>query len=118
MTGTPIVAAKTGGLTRQVCNSIEGGENGVALDIDLKTLVGSQTVPFIYEDYVHNENFAKAIMKLYNMPVQERKELSRKVKNYADNEFNHQKTIDDWHDSMLKTINVFKDRRNWQIEEI
>lgn len=118
MTGVPIVAPKTGGLTRQVVDHRDGTHNGIALDIDFKTLVGSQSVPFIYEDYVHNENFAKAMMKLYNMPVQERKELSRKVKNYADNEFNHQKTIDDWHDSMIKTINAFKDRKNWQIEEI
>ena len=41
MTGTPIVAAKTGGLTKQVVNDLEGGENGVAMNIDLKTLVGS-----------------------------------------------------------------------------
>ena len=65
MTGTPIIAAKTGGLTKQVCNSQTGGENGVALDIDFKTLVGSQTVPYIYEDYVSNDNVAKGIMRLY-----------------------------------------------------
>ncbi len=118
MTGTPIIAPKTGGLTRQVVDHRDNTQNGVALDIDFKTLVGSQTVPFIYEDYVHNENFAKAIMKLYSMSEKDRKALSRKVKDYADTQFNHQKTVDDWHESMIETIEKFSDRKNWSIEEI
>jgi glycosyltransferase involved in cell wall biosynthesis len=50
--GIPIIAAKTGGMTRQVVDHRDGSHNGVALDIDIKTLVGSQGVPYIYEDYV------------------------------------------------------------------
>ena len=111
MTGTPIIAAKTGGLTRQVCNARSGGENGVALDIDLKTLVGSQNVPYIYEDYVSNKNVAKGIMKLYKMPIQYKKKLSSKVLKYANTEFSHQKTIDQWHQTMLKTYEDFKNRK-------
>lgn len=118
MTGTPIIAPKTGGLTRQVVDHRDDTENGVALDIDFKTLVGSQTVPFIYEDYVDNDNFANAIMKLYEMSEQEKKELSRKVKKYASEEFSYQKTIDDWNDTMLHVIENFKNRKEWQIEEI
>ena len=53
MTGTPIIASKTGGLTRQVVNHRDGTENGVALDIVSQTLVGSQNVPYIYEDYAN-----------------------------------------------------------------
>ena len=118
MTGTPIIAPKTGGLTRQVVDHRDGSQNGVALDIDLKTLVGSQSVPFIYEDYVKNENFANAIMKLYKMTDQEKRALSRKVKSYADTEFSHQKTVDSWHDSMIQVIEDFKNIKKWQIEEI
>lgn len=108
MTGTPIIAAKTGGLTKQVCNSLEGGENGVALDIDFKTLVGSQTVPYIYEDYVSNQNVAKGIKKLYDMSPKAKNKLSKKVLRYAKTQFSYQKTIDDWHDTMLKTLEDFK----------
>ena len=113
MTGTPIIAAKTGGLTRQVCNSIEGGENGVALDIDLKTLVGSQSVPYIYEDYVSNQNVANGIMKLFNMSKKSKEKLSKKVLRYAKTEFGHQKTIDQWHETMLKCYNEFKEKKSW-----
>ena len=50
--GNPIIAGKTGGLTRQVVDHRDGTHNGVALDIVNKTMVGSQGVPYIYEDYV------------------------------------------------------------------
>ena len=118
MTGTPIIAAKTGGLTKQVVNDIEGGSNGVALDIDLKTLVGSQNVPYIYEDYVSSENIAKGIMKLYNMDNKKRTKLSNKVLRYAKKQFNYQKMIDSWHDGMLSSLEKFKNNKtNWDITE-
>ena len=118
MTGTPIIAPKTGGLTRQVENFKDMTHNGVALEVDFKTLVGSQSVPYIYEDYVQNENFANAMMKIYKMSKKERQALSRKVKSYAEEEFSHQKTVDSWAESMKSTIKNFKNRKNWQIEEI
>ena len=118
MTGTPIIAPKTGGLTRQVVDHNDGTHNGVALDIDFKTMVGSQTVPYIYEDYVQNENFATAMMSIHELSKKEKNKLSRKVKKYANEEFSYQGTIDLWHDTMIKTISDFKNRANWQIEEI
>jgi glycosyltransferase involved in cell wall biosynthesis len=119
MTGTPIIAAKTGGLTKQVWNSNTKKANGVALDIDLQTLVGSQTVPFIYEDYVSNKNVAKGIMKLYKTPLKERKRLNKQVLKYAKTEFGHQKTIDLWHNTMLETFKKFKENsQNWNLIEI
>lgn len=108
MTGTPIIAAKTGGMIRQVVDYRDNTDNGVALDIDLRAMVGSQTVPYIYEDYVSNENIANGIMRLYKKTDDERIELSKKVLNYARNEFSYQKTVDLWHDSLLT---VYK---NWK----
>jgi glycosyltransferase involved in cell wall biosynthesis len=118
MTGTPIVAAKTGGLTKQVCNSKAGGYNGVGLDIDMQTLVGSQNVPYIYEDYVSNKNVAKGIMKIYKMNQSQKNKLSKKVLKYAREEFSHQKTVDMWHSTMINTLKDFKEKRkNWNITE-
>lgn len=111
MTGTPIIAAKTGGLTKQVLNSKTKKENGVALDIDVKTLVGSQSVPYIYEDYVSNHNVARGIMKLYKMPDKDKQKLSNQVLKYARTEFGHQKTIDQWHDTMIKTLENYKNKK-------
>ena len=115
MTGTPIVAVKTGGLTRQVVDYRDGTENGVAVPVDLQSLVGSQQVPYIYEDYASNENVGLAIKKLYDKtrdPVQ-KEELHRKVLSYARTEFSLQKTVDLWHESMLHAIEEFKHRPSW-----
>ncbi len=106
-TGTPIIAPKTGGQTRQVVNAYTGEDNGVALPIALRTLVGSQTVPYIYEDMVSNEDVANAILKMYSLGTEKRKLLGAKAKEYALTEFGYQKTIDLWHDTMLKTIQEF-----------
>ena len=118
MTGTPVIAPKTGGLTKQVVNSIEGGANGVALDIDLKTMVGSQTVPYIYEDYVSNEKFAWALYKMFKMNDKQKNKLSKKVLRYVKKEFSYQKTIDMWDETMLKTLKEFKEYKRWSIETI
>ncbi len=121
MASVPIIASKTGGLTRQVVNYKNKSSNGIALDIDLKTLVGSQAVPYIYEDYVTNKNVANGIYKLFKLwskRPQEYKRLKKKVLNYARNEFSHQKTVDLWHDSMLKTIEDYrknKEKKKWKI---
>ena len=118
LTGTPIIAPKTGGLTRQVVDFTDGSQNGIALDIELQTLVGSQQVPYIYEDYVSCEKICDAMMQLYEKTPQESKELSRKVEKYARSAFSYQKTVDLWHESMIETIEKFKHRKNWDIQEI
>ena len=123
MAGTPIVAAKTGGLTRQVVNHKTGQQNGVALDIDVKSLVGSQSVPYIYEDYVSNDNVVKGLLRLHQLWAKnptKYKKLRKRVLKYAREEFSHQKVVDLWHESMLKTIKDFKEQKSkpsWELIE-
>ena len=114
--GVPIIAAKTGGLTRQVVDHRDGSENGIALDIDSKTLVGSQLVPYIYEDYVNCDSTARGIMRLYEMGEIEREKLRKKVKQYVTSEFSYQKTIDDWHSTASSLIETWRAKhKNWSI---
>jgi glycosyltransferase involved in cell wall biosynthesis len=110
--GTPIIAAKTGGLTRQVVDHRDGTENGVAVDIKLKSLVGSQQVPYIYEDYVDNSDVADAITKIYKLSKEEKEELSEKVQNYVKSEFSFQKTIDDWDKTLNDLILNWRENYN------
>jgi len=115
--GKPIIAVKTGGLTRQVVDHRDGTENGVALDVDCKTLVGSQQVPYIYEDYATNESIADAMFKLYEMDPDEREKLGEKARSYAQSEFSYDKTIDMWHESLTNLYHNWKnDYERWSLK--
>lgn len=107
--GNPIIASKTGGLTRQVVDHRDGTENGFALEIKTKSLVGSQGVPYIYEDYCSTEDAADAIYELFKMSPAERASLGEKARRYVQEEFAIQKTIDLWHDSLMQLVN------DWQV---
>ena len=118
-TGTPIVAIKTGGLTRQVVDHRDQTENGVALDVEFKTLVGSQSVPYIYEDYVSCETVSKAIFKIFSLDNDEKETLSKKVKSYAESEFDIQKTVDLWDSTMTDVIKNWKEKyKRWELIKI
>jgi glycosyltransferase involved in cell wall biosynthesis len=61
--GTPIIVNMTGGLQEQVTD----GENwfGIGIEPCSKSVIGSQQVPYIYEDRIHKEHFLDAIEKMY-----------------------------------------------------
>jgi len=63
--GTPIIVNMTGGLQEQVTD----GENwfGIGIEPCAKSIIGSQQVPYIYEDRVHKGDFLAAIEKMYNL---------------------------------------------------
>jgi glycosyltransferase involved in cell wall biosynthesis len=87
---TPIIVNMTGGLQEQVTN----GERwfGIGIEPASKAVIGSQEVPYIYEDRVRKEDFIKALHDMYNMSSAERAELGKAgrehiVKNYSMDSF-------------------------------
>ncbi len=121
--GNPIIAQKTGGLYRQVVDHRDGSENGVALDPDVRSLVGSQMVPYIYEDYCANEKVAGAMMHLYEIGPEARKELGQKAKNYVESEFAMQTTIDRWNETLTSLCETWENDREkiyqpWRLKEL
>lgn len=115
MTQTPIIAVKTGGLTRQIINHISQEENGVAINIDYITVSGNQKVKFLNEDHALCENIAKSIKKFYDFDKNKKIELGKKSYEYAIKEFNYKKCIDLWDKSIEKTIEDFKTRSRFEI---
>jgi len=109
--GNPIIAQTTGGLTRQVVDHRDGSENGIALPPDARSLVGSQIVPYIYEDYCTNENTASAIMKMYEMGPEGREKLGKKAREYTLSEFNLDDTIEKWNQTLLDLVDRWENDR-------
>lgn len=108
MAGKPIIALKTGGLTRQVEDHETGEQYGVGLDPEVRTLVGNQLVPYIYEDFVSHEKLRDAFLKLYEMGEDERLKLGERARQHALKDYNIQTLISDWD----RTLTGLTD--NWQ----
>lgn len=121
--GLPIVALKTGGLTRQVVDHRDGSENGIALDVELKTLVGSILVPYIYECYCSNESTANALLQMFEWGPEKRRTVGQKARNYVLSEFDISKTVADWDRTLSKTIETWRNDRKklyrpWEVMEL
>ena len=116
--GKPIIALETGGLKRQVIDHRDETENGISLPVEMQTLVGSQLVPYIYEDYVSTDTVANAIYKMYSMKKEEREALGRKARDYVQSEFSLQATVDKWHQSLWDLTENYSKDKKYCIEEI
>lgn len=70
---TPVICTKTGGMPEQMTD----GEVvfGRLVEPDTRMLVGSQMVPYIYEDIVSVDTFASKIREVYDLTREERKSL-------------------------------------------
>lgn len=111
MTATPIIALKTGGMTRQVVDHRDGSMNGIALDPDVQSMVGSQLVPYIYEDFVSHQTFAKALSDMYEMGPEKRAQLGNKALEYARYEFSMDKLLSTWDRTLTETIDRWQSQK-------
>ena len=78
----------------------------------IKTLSGSQSVHYIYEDYVSVEDTAYALVKMYEMGSKKRKELGQKCKKYVEKEFNYENMIKSWDKEIEHTLATWKENYN------
>mgnify|MGYP003634638834 FL=1 len=88
--GTPIVVNMTGGLQEQVTNGEEWF--GIGIEPCSKAIIGSQEIPYIYEDRISEKDFVDSLLKIYNMSKEDRKEMGLKgrehvLKNYSLEQF-------------------------------
>lgn len=104
MCGKPIIALKTGGLTRQVEDLETGEQFGIGLDPEVKSLVGNQLVPYIYEDFISHETLANAYLKMYEMGPEGRKELGMKAMAHAHKDYDLDNMIKSWDETLSKTM--------------
>lgn len=120
MVGKPIVALQTGGMTRQVIDYRDGSENGVAIPPASRQLVGSQMVPFIYEDLVNHQQIVDALMKIYEMTPEEKAAMKTKVLEYVDHEFKYEDVIKKWDETLESTIQSFRTNKKklWEIKRL
>lgn len=113
--GTPVVVNMTGGLQEQVTDGKEFF--GVGIAPSSKAIIGSQEVPFIYEDRISKEDFIAALEKIHNMTRSERKELGSKGRKHVENNYNFSKFCEKW-DTILTEVHEkhgsWENRKNYK----
>ena len=120
--GTPIIVNMTGGLQEQVTDGEEWF--GIGLEPSSKAVIGSQDIPYIYEDRINKEDFLSALEKIYNMTKEERLELGMKGKSHTDRKYNFKGYVVRWRE-LLKEIHekegsweTRKERQSWELLEV
>jgi glycosyltransferase involved in cell wall biosynthesis len=95
----PIIVNMTGGLQEQVTD----GENwfGVGLEPVSKAVVGSQEVPYIFEDRVGQEDFMAALKKIVDMGPEARRELGDAGRKYVEHYYGFDDFRAKWVDLLL-----------------
>ena len=97
---TPIIVTMTGGLQEQVTNG-EGEFYGIGIQPASKTIVGSQKVPFIYEDRISKEDFLSSMRTMYALSNEERAALGADGRHHVVNNFSFDNYQEEWVNILL-----------------
>lgn len=119
---TPIIVPRTGGLQDQVTDGKE--TFGVMIEPAAQYVIGSQEVPYIYEDKISGNDFVQALCNMWFKPAVDRKKLGLKGREHALNNFSFKKYQDRWVEIMEKVYNErgsWDNRKNydrWSLKEV
>lgn len=117
---TPIIVVKTGGLQDQVRN----GDQlfGIEIIPSSRSVIGSQEVPFIYEDRISEEQMVGALETFANIPKETRKLVGQAGRQHVIDNFNFTDFINRW-DKIITDVyekGVWSNRKHkgWELKEI
>ena len=116
---TPIIVNMTGGLQEQVTD----GSNwfGYGIEPCAKAVIGSQDVPFIYEDRISKEDFLNAMMSFYNMSKEERREMGKAGRKHVLTSYNLDQYATLWKQvfkDIEENMGSWENRKNYQSWEL
>jgi glycosyltransferase involved in cell wall biosynthesis len=118
----PIIVNMTGGLQEQVTN----GEDwfGVGIHPSSRSVIGSQSVPYIYEDRISKDHFIKALEHMINLEPSDLKKLGQKGRQHVLDNYGFDKFNETWVKEMInihETCGSWETRKNyssWECKEI
>ena len=112
----------TGGLQEQVTD----GENwfGVGLEPASKAIIGSQEIPWIYEDRVCQEDVVSALKKIYEMKKEERDQLGAAGRAHALKNYGFENYVTQWDKNLTDVHEKYgswetrKGYNSWELLEV
>ena len=110
--GTPIIVNMTGGLQEQVYCHENRTWHGIGIQPDSKAIIGSLSVPYIYEDRVSGK---KVVSALKNMMIgysaEDRDAFSRAGREHVVKNYNFENFEKAWVDLMLE---IHEEEGSWE----
>ena len=99
--GSPTVVTMTGGLQDQVLDD-DGEWYGIGIHPSSQAIIGSQDVPYIYEDRINKEEFLSSLQQMYDLGPKGRYELGLKASKRVQRDFNFDTFVDTWEELMTR----------------
>jgi len=138
---TPIIVNMTGGLQEQVtyienvtqeqmlkrnakAKGISEYEHGLGLEPTSKAIIGSQEVPFIYEDRLTESQVSDALMMMYEYGAEKRDELGKAGREHIMKNYNFEKFATKWEEVLLKAYekhgswDTRKNYKAWELQAV
>ena len=112
---TPIIVNMTGGLQEQVTDGTDWF--GIGLQPVSKAIVGSQEVPYIYEDRVSGEDAICAFLKIHEMTRENRSALGKLGRQHVENNYSFKNYERRWVEVMTsihEECGSWENRKNYQ----
>jgi len=106
---TPVIATMTGGLQEQV---FDGKQYfGYGMQPASKAIIGSQTVPYIYEDRISKEVFLDALHFIYEKSEDELLKLGKSCRQHVIDKYNPEVLLPKWDDIFTK---LYNEKGSWE----
>ena len=121
-TGVPIIVTMTGGLQEQVTDGEEWF--GIGIEPVSKAVIGSQEVPYIYEDRLKKQDVIDAFKKMYYMSPEDRLTLGMKGRDHVIKNYNFVDFEKRWVELMDKmhekhgSWDTRRQYKSWTFEEV
>ena len=107
--GTPIIVNMTGGLQEQIMG--QDGPFGFPIYPTSKAVIGSQQVPYIYEDRIAKEQLFSALDKMYALSAEDRHDLGAKGAKHVEDNYNFEIFGKRWVNLMTK---IHEEHGSWE----
>jgi len=105
---TPIIVNMTGGLQEQVTDG--SSWFGIGIEPASKAVIGSQDVPYIYEDRLSKDDFVASLVEFYNMSKSEREKLGAAGRQHVLENYSMAKYAGLWYQTFKS---VFEEMSSW-----
>jgi len=119
---TPIIVNMTGGLQEQVTDGSQWF--GLGIEPSSKAIIGSQEVPYIYEDRISKEDFLESMISFTNMSIESRETLGKSGRQHVEKNYDLKQYGETWDRVLTEAMEKYgswsnrKNYKHWDLMEI